>query len=479
MKRARVRRHRFSLRRTIRGAMTSGTSFTGPQLRFLVLGFFLLVCAVGGGASRPDVMSLLYLRPAAVLCLAGLLLIPGPWNFGGLRAPLFLLTAFAAVMAMQLVPLPPALWAALPGHAPYVQAAVAAGVHDVWRPISLTPDLTWNSLLALLTPLTILVGMAGIDEDRRRTLLIFIVGVACLSAFLGIVQLSSSARSPAFLYAVTHRASAVGLFANRNHEAVLLALCLPLLRVWTLAASPHHGARQFRLWFAAGMGLFLVAMILVTGSRAGLVAGALGLIAAFALAPWRSKPAGEGYWARLPKVILWLALIVIVALAILFGRAVAFQRLIRVEDLAHEQRITNMPTMMEMVRDFFPMGSGFGSFDPVFRAYEPDAALRVTYFNHAHNELVELALTGGMAAILVLIAFLAWWAPKALAVFRPFRGRSQSTLLARAGVTTTLLLMLGSIVDYPLRTPLLAAIFTIACGWLATASFRQSLPAKA
>ena len=55
-----------------------------------------------------------------------------------MRVPLILLGALAALMAIQLIPLPPGIWTALPGRERYLEAAAAIGIPQPWRPISLT-----------------------------------------------------------------------------------------------------------------------------------------------------------------------------------------------------------------------------------------------------------------------------------------------------------------------------------------------------
>jgi hypothetical protein len=62
------------------------------------------------------------------------------------------------------------------------------------------------------------------------------------------------------------------------------------------------------------------------------------------------------------------------------------------------------------------------------------------------------------------------------ATFLLFRRQSKdspSRLFGRLGATIVLLLLLASIVDYPLRTPLLAVVFTIGCSWIAQARRSQ------
>src|SRR5688572_22475659 len=127
--------------------------FTIPVGVFIA---FFALSFLGGGASRGDVLSLLYLRPAAILAIAALLILPIDRDWRTYRSLLLMLGAFAALLVLQLVPLPPALWAQLPGRGAFEAAATAAGQPQPWRPLSLTPERTAQSLLALLFPLATL-----------------------------------------------------------------------------------------------------------------------------------------------------------------------------------------------------------------------------------------------------------------------------------------------------------------------------------
>lgn len=437
------------------------------RARYVVLLLFLSLCFIGGGAARHDVASLVYLRSAAILCIAALFIIPGPRDFRTFRTPLLLLGAMAALMVAQLVPLPPDLWLSLPGRERYGEAAAAAGIDQPWRPLSLTPDLTLNSLFALLPALTVLIGFASIRADQRMSLLPLVIVAACVSAVIGVFQIASETASPLYLYDVTNRGSPVGFFSNRNHQAVFLAAIFPALRIWTCMPSADRHARRRRYWIAAGIGLFLIPMIMVTGSRAGMVLGLIGIGLSFFVAPrsqsgsWRTAN-----WNRLLKVLLVTIPVALVAAVILFGRAIAIDRMISMDYAQSERRLNNAPVMLDIVRDFFPFGTGFGSFDKVFRNYEPDASLSPFYFNHAHNDLMELAITSGIAGLSLLAIFLIWMGAKTLRAYR-HRPPTQAALVARLGGLVMAMLFLSSLVDYPLRTPFLSAVFAIACCWLA------------
>ena len=447
-----------------RGRSAPGAESRERAIALAIFIGFLVLCWLGGGASRGDVMSLLYLRPAAVATIAALLLLPLHRDWRSYRSLLMLLGGLAALMVLQLVPLPPSWWLALPGREVFEPAARAAGLAQPWRPLSLTPDRTFQALLTLLFPLATVVAFASLDAERGRKLLIVVIGGIVLSAALGVLQLTAGERSSFHLYTITHRGSAVGFFANRNHQAALLAMALPMLRVWTMLPGASGSFRRTRDWLALGLSLFLVAMILVTGSRAGLALGLLGLVAAAVIAP--ASPLAGGGRKQLAVLAVIALPLVTTAVVFILGRAQAIQRLLPSSASDPEMRFEYMPLMSRIVGDYLPFGTGFGSFDPIFRIYEPDRVLGPQFFNHAHNEIVELAITGGLPALAVAGLFLVWYVHGSYRVLR-LKPNPGSALFGRLGVVMVLFLLLASLVDYPLRTPLMGVVFTIACCWIA------------
>jgi O-antigen ligase len=421
-------------------------------------------CFLFGGASRNDVAGLMVLQPMAVLCGAVFLMTPGRIVWNSVKVPLILLGALAAVMAAQLLPLPPSVWTNLPGHAPFAQTALVAGIDQPWRGISLTPDLTLASLVGLITPLAVLVGFASVPPERTWTLLPLIIVLTAVSALVGLAQVAGGPSSAFYFYDITNTDSPVGLFSNRNHQAVLLAMGWPLVAVWaTLPAERRFQATK--RWIAVSLAVFFLPMIVVTGSRAGLVLGGIGLIATLVF--WRRRDPSDGHEDRWSKLLIptgLFAALCVIGATIALSRDAALQRVTGLE-FEEESRLEFLPTLTEIARDFFPVGAGFGSFDPLFRFYEPFELLKPTYLNHAHNDLVELIISGGLPALAVLVAFLAWLAWKVPALLR--RGeRGRSFTFARLGLLIIGLVLASSLVDYPQRTPLMAGLFAVACGWL-------------
>lgn len=428
----------------------------------LVFVALFVVLMFTGGASAPDEWHQMAARFAAIAALAFCALTLRRSHLTKVREVLLFLLLAVGVIVIQLIPLPPDLWSALPGRGMFAPAFELAGLEPVWRPLSLTPDRTLNSLLALLPPLAAAVCMAVLPSENERWPLMVLIGAALVAVIIGIFQVATGRF---YFYRVTNVGWAVGLFANRSHQAVLLAATFPLLAAWAATSSPHRQTDQTRLAFAVAMAALLAAMVLATGSRAGLALGLLGMLGGF-LIFIRGRPSGGGWQGRVRLAIPLLVVILAIAATLFWSRDLALQRLFAEE--FGDIREALLPVYFEMVRDFFPFGSGMGSFDPVFRIYEPYQSLGPRYVNHAHNDVVQVVIEAGLLGAALMLLFAGWFATTAWRLWR-LRGRSErdpAVLLGRAGTVVILVLLGSSLVEYPLRTPLLSFIFVVAAVWM-------------
>jgi O-antigen ligase len=275
-------------------------------------------------------------------------------------------------------------------------------------------------------------------------------------------------------YSVTNPGSEVGFFANRNHQAALLAISLPMIATW-ITLFPGTGLQRLgRQLIASLVALFMTAMAIATGSRAGLVLVLIGALSgALLLLTGRKPRSGPSRIVRRDRLVVGAVGVLGLVLlgAVLFARRDALMRLAST-DVADEQRLAWITPVMQMVRDFFPFGSGLGSFASVYRAYEPFDLLQTTYLNHAHNDLLEIASDTGVAGLVLLAIFLLWWVVMMVRVWRS-REDSPRIRIGRLGGQIILMLLLASLPDYPLRTPLLALIFAVSAAWLLLAGRPQ------
>jgi hypothetical protein len=427
--------------------------------RLLLLCLLALALASMGGASRFDENQQMLVRLSALLAIVASL-----WPLDGeaLRRhwrPIGALLLVYLLVAAQLVPLPPQFWAGLPGHGPYARIASATG-SLAWRPLSLTPDRTLNALLALLPPTAAMLATLYLDARARQRLGWGVLAIAGLSAMLGLVQLGGGSDF-LHLYRESSPDAPVGLFANRNHQAVLLACALPFAGALSGIRLRDHASRVLLVGMPALVALILLALV-STGSRMGLLLGALGLLAGFwcfRSSGYRLPHAHHHPYLRPTMGAIAFVLLAGVTVAALHGGVI--QRLAET-DTASESRSAMLAPLARTAQAFLPLGAGFGSFENVYRRFEPNSLLSTIYMNQAHNEPMQLAIEGGVPALILLLLFLSWWGRAAWRIAAPADpGRRRAT--ARAALSATVILMLSSLVDYPLRTPLLGAVFAIAC----------------
>jgi len=115
------------------------------------------------------------------------------------------------------------------------------------------------------------------------------------------------------------------------------------------------------------------------------------------------------------------------------------------------------------MKDFLPFGSGLGSFRRVYHLYERPEQVTSIYVVHVHDDYVELALETGVAGMIVMALFLAWWA---VAVWRVWR-TAEAGPFARAASIASGAILVHSLVDFPLRTAAISAVFAMCVALLA------------
>ena len=378
------------------------------------------------------------------------------------RLPGILLGLLGLIILLQLVPLPPAVWTRLPERAGYMQAAAWLGQPQPWRPLSIVPVLTCNSLLALLPAGVTLIAASRLDRSDLRFVVVVLLGCGIASALLGAVQVGSDW---GYLFSRNSPGLPTGVFANRNHQAAFLAGLLPLLGAWAGLPGPRTSPLVQRLVAGAIATLFVIT-VLITGSRTGLLLTIIDLAGAGWIF-WRARPRQKGRGvgrSLVPVAGLAAALAMLVGAAIYLGRGGGVARF-ETFDAGAELRVQAFPVVRHLVAIYLPWGSGFGTFDPLYRIYEPDALLNPTYFNNAHNDLMELALTGGVPALLLLAALLGWMAWHGAGAARRWwaAGASWSNMVPVAALMMAVTWLVASLPDYPLRTPLAGASFALAC----------------
>lgn len=440
-----------------------------PASVFWIACAFLCATFLLGGGSRADILSLIALRPAAVLFAGYAIWVLDDYRIRQFGLPQWLLALLMAWMALQLAPLPHWLWSALPGRDLIVANDRAAGFADLARPLSLSPSRTWNSLFALAVPFATFVLVAACCARRPERLLIPILAMAAVSALLGILQILGPSGGPFHFYRITNPDNPVGLFSNRNHHAIFLASLIPLLTYFALRSDPVERNRPLVLAGAFGSTLLIIPLILVTGSRTGalLLLVSLGFAAVLWLRYPRIQVRDRDRGRQRDRRNSFLAIgagaatLAVAGATYFASRSVALDRLFE-SDLNGDLRTRILPQLWEMAVGYFPVGSGFGTFELAYKTVEPFELLRTSYLNQAHSDLIQFVIEGGLPGLLLILALAGWFVVAGLNAWRSDRS-APGLRIAPFAWSSLALLLAGSIADYPLRAPSLMAYAALLC----------------
>jgi O-antigen ligase len=418
-------------------------------------------------------VALIVLEAAALVFLAALAAGTGRRPLSASRRQLvlgFVVLSPAWLAVLHLVPLPQALWAALPGRAEYARLLSSAGIAQrEWLPLSLVPDATVTSLLAALPLMAAFLAGYLASLRRLRWVLRVVVGIALCQVAFGLLQVAGGPDSSLY-FGATHR-GAFGTFANTNHFANYLAMGLAayIWLAWTSltealrmppATRAHYPLRAGHPapWIAGAV--FLMAGILMSQSRGAMLTGLPAALAAFALAlaggnsarPWRITALLVG-----GTVVIAIALVGVDAILARFD----LQRLAADAPL----RTMQASTTLQGAGHFWPLGAGWGTYHWVYPRFQPAELIGMAH--HAHQDYAQMLFEGGIPAALLMAAF-AWLAgARAVVLVRAWMRRRR---LRRAEMVAALCglgllgFLLHSLLEFNMHIPANAIVAALLAG---------------
>lgn len=426
----------------------------GGRLAIPALIALLLIAFVAGGGGSWFALANLLVQLTAIASLAAN---PGAaarfWRDSPLGLRLLILAAVLLPL-IQIIPLPPVLWTALPGRALTERSLELVGADSAtWMPMSLDPRRTLLALTALITPIAVLLAGWTIPRDRLVLVGWLVAALGLVTVLIGTIQLGATDDTGTLFGARSPGQLLLGTFANRNSTGLFLIFALALVAVLP-SPRPHPAVLYVRL----GIGALLLIGILLTRSRTALALALLPLMLAGlrALWWWTRERSGNARRSGLGGAMLaalgglGLATAGVAALVIAAPGQVA-TTLERFEAKDDPRRFIWDDATYSVGR-YWPAGAGMGTFDEVFQIDESLENLTKKRAGRAHNDFIELAIEAGplglalVAAWVVLIGWLSWRAR-----------RSSHRWTAWAGSTLLLAIALQSVTDYPLRNQTMLA----------------------
>src|SRR3546814_17873750 len=81
-----------------------------------------------------------------------------------------------------------------------------------------------------------------------------------------------------------------------------------------------------------------------------------------------------------------------------------------------------------------------------------------TYFNHAHNDFLEIVLDGGLPALLLMLVAIGWYG---MASMRAWRGSGRNSVLPQLGSAILFIVFVARAFDSPARQTMMMSWIVI------------------
>lgn len=378
----------------------------------------------------------------------------------------------------QAIPLPRAVAASLSPAAARLYDAVPGLTPAASFPLSLRAAASLElagRIIAYAAVFAVAAALAARGRGAGRRILTAVFAVGLFQALYGGYEYLTG-HQHIFGYAKRfYTDAATGTYINQNHYAGALELALLCglglflasirgssggprrpagWRTRVVAFFEGHGPRAL----AIGGALALVALGLVFSySRMGLAAASAAGVGVVLIDLKRST--GRGRWAA----ILLLAAAGLLAASLAGWNRIASDLSRQMTPISWEEgRLLVWRDSVSIVRDHPLTGAGLGTFRDVYPAYRSPGI--VTYYDHAHNDWIELAVETGAAGSLLALAILALYAASVGGGLARLRGPEFPVLLGAAGALVALLL--HEITDFNLQIPANAVLFAATGGAL-------------
>jgi O-antigen ligase len=376
-----------------------------------------------------------------------------------------LLCCCLGLTALQLLPLPASVRSALSPNRAAVEAQLVFNPTG-HGPLTLDPAATARALTVGVALFLIFLSARALFE-RQEGLRHVCRGIAWVGLLLAAEAFIQRALSPPLIYGVwrpPNLASNIlpwGPFINRNDFAAWLLMAIPLtigyvlMRIGSSQTTGHRRIDIDRI-VDPRLILLLATMCVMTGailaslSRSGVLSLTIALTAFMLLARMRL---GRARWSLLAAAVA--------ALLVAGGTYVSLPALLgRINEAWPSGlggRLVVWRETWPIVRDFAATGVGVGAYERAMLVYQQSN--RLLFFNHAHNELLQIVAEGG---VLLAIGATAALVLAARTIGANLRADRSSAFWARAGAACGLLgIACQSIWDTALRMPANAVLFAL------------------
>jgi O-antigen ligase/Tfp pilus assembly protein PilF len=383
------------------------------------------------------------------------------------------LLLLAALMLLQITPLPPGLVRFLsPTAYAYYQPLLDVYPKDAWLTLSLNSSATLQHLLLFVTGILLYISVILLFAKNlllRPFIVIFVI-VATAIAVLAIIQRVVTPDMLLFIRK-TPAGMPFGPWINPNQFCGYIELVAPLALGLCMFYRPrrhhsdNHRERFIHFFSTSGtnkhLWLLIILFIMIlaatlTLSRGGIASLFCSLLLFQIL--YLSKKRSRSYFG----VTLLVFAFCLVFTWVGWGSVSAeFNQTVDTKGNIRDDRITLWSDSARLIGDFPVFGSGFGSFVNVYPLYK--TLKNPLVYEHPHNEYFETLTDGGIIGAALVLWFLAALFRHAWKNIRLRRNR-YPILLGIAGLSGISATLMHGVTDFNMHNPAIFLLFYLLCG---------------
>jgi O-antigen ligase len=354
---------------------------------------------------------------------------------------------FFSYPLFQLIPLPVSMLSLI--HPKFKElVTVIPGAPPAFHSVSIYPFATEMEVCRLFIYLAVFtVAAFGLkdNEDVRRILKALVVFGFILGVFAIIQKATWNGKIYWFKEPIHPYAFSFGSFVNKNHFAGFMGMIIP----FSLGIALRSRRLEEKVMFAF-FGVVMAISLFFSLSRGGIIS----FIASMFVFSLIILTKGMTKKKFFPIALFSLALTVYL---LFLGVSPIVERFAKGE-VSGEQRLKAWHGTLQAFRDFPVFGSGMGTFQDIFKVYQPDGLY--LYWTHAHNDYLELLLELGIVgAALAAVFFFT-----ALRAILKTKWKGREVYIWAAVLASLTAIAVHSIVDFNLHIPSNAILFSLVLG---------------
>jgi putative inorganic carbon (HCO3(-)) transporter len=414
---------------------------------------------------------------SSALLEAGTLFVAGAWAFSysfrpfevpvtvrDVRSLLVILVLWTLYPLLQLIPISVDAAEIMGGSYGAFGNALAQSIDTNSRFLTLDRNATFAGFIRQCSLVALFFSVLALTstESRLRGLLVVMLVVGFMEAFYGLLLYFGGEElglwNPGQL-----QTTVSGTYVNQNHFAGLLELTIPaglgLLLSFHSRGETSYGVKKLARGLSTFMlgprtlilflTLVMIGALIMTASRGGIGALAVGIFVAVSIAVWK-----KGIRAR--ELTLGLLTVAVAVIAVLWLGSSGLSNKLQTVGFSSD-RADLRDVSYQMIGDNATFGTGVGTYRWVFPAYK-DERFGIYFYEHAHNDILELLIEQGIVGFSLLALGLS------LLFFRIVKayGRGRDPLIQGAlfaSIAGCVAFLVHGLVDFNFQIPANAVYF--------------------